>query len=158
MQGPKNNSYPLPHIQEAIENLVEAGYFSCMDLKASFWQITINKVSKQYIDFVVGNLGFFECERIPFGLCIAPATFQRLMQNYLGELSLMYCLICLDDMIVFSKTKQEHLQCLHVVFEIFQEHNLKLKPSKCEFFHNEINPSCIQGGHSAQQGKSESSG
>ena len=61
------------------------------------------------------------------------------MQNCLGELNLMYCLIYLDDMIVFSKTKEEHLQVLHVVLECFQEHNLRFKLSKCEFFHNEIN-------------------
>ena len=61
------------------------------------------------------------------------------MQNYLGELNLTYCLIYLDDMIIFSKTEEEHLLCLCVVFECFQEHNLKLKLSKCDFFHNEIN-------------------
>ena len=76
---------------------------------------------------------------MPFGLCNAPATFQRLMQNCLGELNLMYCWIYLDDVIVFSKMKEEHLQCLGVVFKCFWEHNLKLKLSKCEFFHNEIN-------------------
>ena len=54
-----------------------------------------------------------------FGLSNAPAAFQRLMQNCLGKLNLMYCLICLDDVIVFSKTKEEHLQCLHAVFECF---------------------------------------
>ena len=74
-----------------------------------------------------------------FGLCNAPATFQRLMQNCLGELNLTYCLIYLDDMIVFSKTEEEHLKCLCIVFECYQEHNLKLKPCKCEFFYNEIN-------------------
>ena len=61
------------------------------------------------------------------------------MHNCLGELKLTYCLIYLDDMIVFSKTEEEHLQCLHLVFECFQKHNLKLKLSKCEFFHYEIN-------------------
>ena len=76
---------------------------------------------------------------MPFGLCSAPATFQRLMQNCLGELNLTYCLIYLDDVIVFSKTEEEHLQHLHVVFQHFQEHNLKLKLNKCEFFHDEIN-------------------
>ena len=99
----------------------------------------MDKASKQYTTFTVGNLGFFKCEQMPFGLCNAPATFQRLMQNCLGELNLMYCLIYLDDMIVFSKTEEEHLCCLCVVFECFQEHILNLKPSKCEFFHNEIN-------------------
>ena len=68
-----------------------------------------------------------------------PAPFQRLMQNWLGELNLIYCLIYLDDMIVFSKTEEEHIQCLHVVFECFHKCNLKLKLSKCRLFCNEIN-------------------
>ena len=72
-----------------------------------------------YTAFTVGYVGFFECEQMPFGLCNTHTTFQRLMQNCLGKLNLMYCLIYLDDMIVFSKIKEEHLQCLHVVFEHF---------------------------------------
>ena len=75
---------------------------------------------------------------MPFGLCNTPATFQRLMQNCLDELNLMYCLIYLDDVIVFSKTVEEHLQCLCIVFRCFREHNLKLKLSKYEFLRNEI--------------------
>ena len=62
----KEDSFPLPSIQEAIESLIGAGYFSCLDLKAGFWQITIDKASKQYTAFTVGNLGFFECEHMPF--------------------------------------------------------------------------------------------
>ena len=83
----KKDSYPLLHIQEAIESLVGAGYFSCLDLKAGFWQITMDEALKQYTAFMVGNLGFFECERMPFGLCNAPETFQRLMQSCLGNLT-----------------------------------------------------------------------
>ena len=98
----KKDSYPLPRIQEVLENLVGAGHFSCLDLKSRFWQIKMNKASKQYTAFMVGNLGFFKCNRMPFGLCNAPATFQWLMQNCMGELNLIYCLICLDDLIVFS--------------------------------------------------------
>ena len=59
----KKDSYPLPHIQEAIVSLVGAGYFSCLDLKVGFWQITRDKALKQYTAFMVGNVGFFECER-----------------------------------------------------------------------------------------------
>ena len=105
----KKDSYPLTHMQEAIGGLVGAMYFSCPDLKAGFWQITMDEVSKQYTGFTVGNLGFFECKGMPFGLCNAPATFQRLMQNCLGELNLTYCLIYWGDVIVFSKTEEEHL-------------------------------------------------
>ena len=87
---------------------------------------------------MVGNLGFYEFTRMPFGLCNALATFQHLMQNTLGELNLTYCVIYLDNVIVFSHMEEEHLKCLHVVFERFREFNLKLKPSKCSFFQSEI--------------------
>ena len=75
---------------------------------------------------------------MPYGLCNAPATFQRLMQNCLGELNLTYALIYLDDIIVFSQTEEEHLHRLRVVFACFLEHGLKLKPSKCHFLQDEI--------------------
>ena len=86
----------------------------------------------------VGNLGFFKCNCMPFGLCNAPAMFQRLMQNCLGERNLTYCLIYCHDIIIFSGTAEEHLHCLHIVFDQFREHNLKLKPSICDFFRDEI--------------------
>ena len=72
----KKDSYPLPRIQEALESLVGTGHFSCLDLKSRFWQIRMDEAWKQYTAFTVGNLGFFECDRMPFGLCNAPATFQ----------------------------------------------------------------------------------
>ena len=105
----KKDSYPLPRIQEALESLVGAGHFSCLDLKSGFWQIKMDKALKQYTTFTVGNLGFFECNRMPFGLCNTPATFQWLMQNCMGELNLIYCLIYLDDLIVFSWMAEEQL-------------------------------------------------
>ena len=76
---------------------------------------------------------------MPFGLCNAPPTFQRLMLNCLGKLNLTYCLIYLDDIIIFSRTEEEHLERMHVVFDGLHEHGLKLKPSKCNVFKTEIN-------------------
>ena len=73
-----------------------------------------------------------------YGLCNAPATFQRLMQNCLGELNLTYALVYLDDVIVYSNTEEAHLHRLQAVFERFHEHGLKLKPSKCSFLHRQI--------------------
>ena len=105
----KKDSYPLPRIQEVLESLVGAGHFSCLDLKSGFWQIKMEEASKQYTALTVGNLGFFECDQMPFGLCNTLATFQRLMQNCMGELNLIYCLIYLDDLIVFLQTVEEHL-------------------------------------------------
>ena len=119
--------------------MVGAGHFSCLDLKLGFWQIKMEEALKQYTNFTVGNLGFFECNRMPFGLCNVPATFQRFMQNYLGELNLIYCLIYLDNLIVFSWTTEEHLHRLHIVFDQLREYNLKPKLSKCSLFKEEIN-------------------
>ena len=76
---------------------------------------------------------------MPFGLCNTLAMFQRLMQNCLSELNLIYYLIYLDDIIIFLQMAEEHLHRLHVVFDWFREHNLKLKPSKCSLFKEEIN-------------------
>ena len=113
----KKDSYPLPRIQEALESLVGVGYFSCLDLKLGFWQIKMDEALKQYTAFTVGNLGFFECNRMPFGLCNASATFQWLMQNCLGKLNLLYCLIYLDNLIMFLPTAKKHLHRLHIAFD-----------------------------------------
>ena len=67
-----------------------------------------------------------------------PATIQRLMQICLGELNLTYCLIYLDDIIIFSQMAEEHLNYLCIIFDWLREHDLKLKSSKCDFFRNEI--------------------
>ena len=83
-------------------------------------------------------MGVYEFLCMPYGLCNAPAMFQHLMQNCLGELNLTYALIYLDDVIVYSKTEEEHLVCLCAMLEQFMEHGLKLKPSKCNFFRTEI--------------------
>ena len=94
--------------------------------------------SQPYTAFTMGNLGFYKFTQMSFGLCNMPATFQRLMQNTLGELNLTYCVIYLDDVIVFRRMEEEHLECLQVVFEHLREFNLKLKPSKCNLFQSEI--------------------
>ena len=99
----------------------------------------MDKESEQYTAFTLGSMGLYECESMPFGLCNIPPTFQRLMQNCLGKLNLTYCLIYLDDVIVFSDTPDEHLQRMYVVFNRLCEHGLQLKPSKCEVFKSEIN-------------------
>ena len=131
----KKDSYPLPRIQEVLESLVGTGHFSCLDLKSGFWQIKMD----EYTAFTIGNLGFFKCDRMPFGLCNALAIFQWLMQNCMGELTFIYCLIYLDDLIMFLWMAEEHLHRLCVVFNCLREYNLKLKPSKCSLFWDEIN-------------------
>ena len=83
--------------------------------------------------FTLRPLGFYECKRMPFGLTNASDTFQQLMQSCLGNLHLHYCIIYLDDIIVFSKTPEKHLTRLWAVFEKLKKAEYKLKPSKCEF-------------------------
>ena len=105
----KKDAYPLPRMQEQMESMVGARHFSCIDLKSGFWQVKMAEESRQYTGFTIGSMGVYEFLRMPFGLCNAPATFQRLMQECLGELNLTYALIYLDDVIIFSSTPEEHL-------------------------------------------------
>ena len=121
-----------------LESLEGSHIFSSFDLKLGFWQVEIDEVSKQYTAFMVGSLGFFKCECMPFGLCNMPTTFQSLMQNCLGKLNLTYCLIYLGDIITFSKDEDDHLHHMRVIFDRFWAEHLKLKPSKCNLFQDEI--------------------
>ena len=133
------DSHPLPHICETLESLAGTAHYSTIDMNSGFWQVPMDEEFKQYTAFTLGSMGLYECKSMPFGLCNAPPTFQRLMLNCLGELNLTYCLIYLDDVIIFSQTEEEHLERMCVVFDRFWEHGLKLKPSKCEVFKTEIN-------------------
>ena len=88
-----------------------------LDLKSGYWQVEMDEDSIPYTAFTVGPLSFYECLRMPFGLMNAPVTFQHLMENCLGDLHLNWCIIYLDDIIVYSKTPEEHIKCLKGVFE-----------------------------------------
>ena len=93
---------------------------------------------KPYTAFTCGPLGFFECETMLFGATNAPATFQRPMEDCLGDLNLNWCIVYFDDAIVYSQTPEEHLERLEAVFKKLSAYGLKLKPSKCTFFQEEI--------------------
>ena len=97
----KKDSYPLPCIEKAIESLVGAGYFSCLNPKGVFWQITMDKVVKQYTAFTVGTNDPWVVQ--------CPCNFPEVNGELPSKLTLIYCLIYLDDVIVFSKTEEEHL-------------------------------------------------
>ena len=125
------DGYSLPRIEDTLDCLHGAVWFSTLDLKSGYWQVELEGEAKPLTAFTVGPLGFWECEHMPFGLTNAPATFQRLMESCLGELHLNWCIIYLDDIIVFSRTPEEHIHRLRAVFEKLKAAGLKLKPSKC---------------------------
>ena len=132
------DNYSLPKIEHQLEHLLGAEWFTTLDLKSGYWQVEMTEESKPLTAFTVGPLGFYECDKMPFGASNAPATFQRLMENCLGDLNLSWCVVYLDDIIVFGKSPDELLDRLKGVFEKLRQANLKLKPSKCTFFKQEI--------------------
>lgn len=132
------DAYPLPRIEDTLDALQGSCWFSALDLKSGFWQVELEEEDRKKTAFTVGSLGFWEACRMPFGLTNAPATFQRLMEACMGDLYLTYCLLYLDDVIIFSRTYEEHLERLQAVFSRIKEAGLKLKPSKCKFFQKSI--------------------
>ena len=130
--------YSLPRIDKTLDSLQGSQWFSSLDLKSGYWQVEMDEESKLLTAFTVGQLGFYECERMPFGLTNAPATFQRLMETCLGDLNLHWCIIYLDDKVIFSKDLASNLKGLEAVFRKLEEAGLKLKPSKCELFQRQL--------------------
>ena len=98
----------------------------------------MDEESKPLTVFTVGPLGFYKCERMPLRLTNSPATFQRLMETCLGDLNLHWCIIYLDDIVIFSKDLASHLKRLEAVLQRLESAGLKLKPSKCELFQWQI--------------------
>ena len=94
----------LPRIKNSLNCLDGATIFTSLDLQSGYWQVKITEASKPLTAFMVGPLGFYECVWMPFGLTNAPATFQHLMETCLWEMYLKWCIIYLDNIIVFSKT------------------------------------------------------
>ena len=132
------DAYAIPRVEDTLHLLARAKYFSKLDLRSGYWQVEIEEEDKPKTAFQVGTLGFFEFNRMPFGLCNAPATFQRLMECCIGDMNLRDCLIYLDDIVIFSTTFEEHLERLEAVFSRLHSHNLKLKASKCEFLKTSV--------------------
>ena len=107
----------LPRIEDSLDCLDGTTIFTSLDLQSGHWQVKMTEASWPLTAFTIGPLGFHECVWMPFGLTNAPATFQCLMESCLGDMHLKWCIIYLDDIIVFSKTPDEHIQRLRGVFE-----------------------------------------
>ena len=128
----KKDSYPLPRIDDSLDCLGGANYFTVLDLCSGYFQIPLDETSKQFTAFITQS-GLYEFQVMPFGLCNAPSTFQRLMEHVLRGLQWQICLIYLDDIIIYFKSFPEHLLHLALVFDLLRDAHLKLKPSKCQF-------------------------
>ena len=132
------DAYSLPRIETLLDTFLGSTIFTTLDLKADYWQVEMAEECKAFTAFTCGPLGFYECETMPFRATNAPATFQRLMHNCLGDLNMTWCVVYLDDIIVFSDNPKDHIVRLEAVFKKLASAGLKLKPLKCFFFKEEI--------------------
>lgn len=133
----KKDVYPLPRIDDTLDCLYGAEYFSCIDLRSGYWQISVDESDRENTAFITPD-GLFEFKVMPFGLCNAPATFERMMDRLLKGLKWVTCLCYLDDVIIFSDSFSKHLERVQQVLEVFQQSGLQLNSSKCRFGSQQI--------------------
>ncbi|GMF47160.1 unnamed protein product [Phytophthora fragariaefolia] len=125
--------YPLPRIDETLEALCGSTRFTSLDLHAGYWQLGVAARDKEKTAFTTRK-GLFQFTRMPFGLCDAPSTFQRLMNCVLRGLTWISCLVYLDDIVIFTRgTVARHVVELAAVLERLAQAGLSLKASKCSF-------------------------
>jgi len=132
-----SDRYPIPNIAYILDGIGKTMNFTTIDLASGFHQIQMNPHDASRTAFTVEN-GHNEFTRMPIGLKNAPATFQRVMDNVLGDLVGNVCLVYLDDIIVFSPSLQKHTADIKSVFRKLQNAHLKIQPSKCSFLRKEI--------------------
>lgn len=129
----KKCAYPLPIVDHILNKLSGAQYLSSIDLNSAFWQIPLEESSCEKTAFVVPGRGLFEFVVMPFGLCNAAQTQQRLMDSVLGPDLDPYVFVYLDDIIVSAPTFEKHLEILQIVFERLKAANLTININKCKF-------------------------
>ena len=134
----RKDAFPLPRIDETLDTLSGTQWFSTLDMASGYYQIGMDDRDKCKTAFTT-HMGLYQFRVMPFGLCGAPATFERVMELVLRGLRWERCLVYLDDVIVFGKTFEQALENLEEVFSRFQSANLKLKPKKCHLFRKEVN-------------------
>ena len=137
----KPDAFPLPRIDDLLDQLGGAKYFSTLDLASGFWKIQMEPQSRVKTAFTTPH-GLYEFLVMPFGLTNAPAVFQRLIQKVISGLNPAdggdFVAAYLDDILVFSHTLSDHLDHLRKVLDRLLSVNLKLKPSKCKFVRKEV--------------------
>ena len=131
------DAYPLLRIDDSLDSFENAKYYSTLDLQSGYWQIAMVEKDKPKTAFVTRS-GLYEYNTLPFGLCNAPLTFQRCMELIFRGMQWKIVLIYLDDIIIFSRTFETHLERINMVFKRLRSAGFKLKASKCELFRPEV--------------------
>ena len=127
----KKDTFPLPRIDDSLDRLGNSKFFTTLDLVSGYWQVPMEAHSRAKTAFIANDRLYEFCV-MPFGLCNAPATFQRLMHKVLDGFE-NFTLAYLDDIIIFSTTLEDHKKHLALVLQRLEKFNLKLKPEKCFF-------------------------
>ena len=137
----KPDVFPLPRLDDLLDQLGQSKFFSTLDLASGYWQVKVHPDAREKTAFIT-HQGLYEFNIMPFGLRNAPAVFQRLMQRVLAGLNPPagpdFVSVYLDDVIVFSRTLDDHLQHLSLVINRLSQAGLKLKPFKCHFISQEV--------------------
>ncbi|CAI5476246.1 unnamed protein product [Closterium sp. Yama58-4] len=131
------NRFPVPRVEDLLDAVQGARVFSKIDLRSGYHQIRVVPEDQHKTAFRTKQ-GLYEFRVLPFGLTNAPATFQTLMKTVLSEFLGSFVVVYLDDILIFSKSKEEHVQHLQKVFEVLRREKLYAKQSKCEFFLPEV--------------------
>lgn len=141
------DAFPMPIAEDLFDRIGRSSYFSSLDLASGYWQVPMNENDIPKTAFATPN-GLYEFLVMPFGLCNAPQTFQRLMHSVLHGLE-AFTAVYLDDIIIFSRSFQEHLEHTRIVLKRIQDWGLSLKLSKCRF----ASTSAVFLGHKIENGK-----
>ena len=131
------DKYPLPRMEDILENFGKCAYFTTLDLAQGFHQIKVDKESIEKTAFTLEH-GHYEYIRMPFGLKNALATFQRMMGKVFRKYLHKFCFVYMDDIVIFSKSLQEHLQHLKLIFDELKNYGLKIQLDKSEFLRKEV--------------------
>ena len=134
------DAYTISRVDESLSKLGDAKFFTTLDLGSAFWQVRLRKQDREKTGFAC-ELGLFQWKRMPFGLCNATATFQRLMAQALTSVTKKYgnLIMCfVDDVVIATPTLEDHIERLDEVFTCMKQAGLKCKPSKCEILRDSI--------------------
>ena len=133
----RKDAYPLPRLDDILDTLGGSKWFSTLDLKSGYWQVEVDSSSREKTAFTTSE-GLYEFKVMPFGLCNAPATFQRLMNRVLCDVNWVECLVYIDDTVVIGRTFEQHLSNLGTVLSRLRQAGLKLQPAKCKLCQKEV--------------------